>query len=192
MRRLFNGNTTVLYEGKPVGTPDPGAFWRRHLAARREGLVYCADGVSSHQARRPERRLHRKYDLSGFRTLFLAGERCDPDTLLVGGKAARCAGDRSLVANRNRLADRRKLRWAGDASREAGIVHKAGPRLRCPRAWTKMAKSCRPGQIGSLVIKLSFAARLSADVVEQRRGLPEVIPQRFSRLLPDRRCWLQG
>jgi propionyl-CoA synthetase len=79
---LFNGNTTVLYEGKPVGTPDAGAFWRVVSQHGVEVLFTAPTAFRAIKREDPNGEFIRKYDLSGFRTLFLAGERCDPDTLL--------------------------------------------------------------------------------------------------------------
>jgi propionyl-CoA synthetase len=79
---LLNGNTTVVYEGKPVGTPDPGAFWR---VIAQHGVVALFTAPTAFRAIKKEdpRGEHiARHDLSRFRTLFLAGERCDPDTLL--------------------------------------------------------------------------------------------------------------
>ncbi|MGH9881419.1 MAG: AMP-binding protein, partial [Pyrinomonadaceae bacterium] len=78
---LLHGNTTILYEGKPVGTPDPGAFWRV-IAEHNVSALFTAPTAF----RAIKREDHagdylRRYDLNKFRTLFLAGERCDPDTL---------------------------------------------------------------------------------------------------------------
>jgi propionyl-CoA synthetase len=78
---LLNGNTTVLYEGKPVGTPDPGAFWR---VAAQHGVRVLFTAPTAFRAIRkedPEGRHLRQYDLSRLRALFLAGERTDPETL---------------------------------------------------------------------------------------------------------------
>jgi propionyl-CoA synthetase len=78
---LFHGCTTILYEGKPVGTPDPGAFWR---VIAQHGAVALFTAPTAFRAIKrddPEGAYVGKYDLSRFRTLFLAGERCDPDTL---------------------------------------------------------------------------------------------------------------
>jgi propionyl-CoA synthetase len=83
---LFNGNTTVLYEGKPVGTPDPGAFWRV-ISQHRVGVLFTAPTAFRAIKREdPNGDYMRNHDLSCFRTLFLAGERCDPDTLLWAEK----------------------------------------------------------------------------------------------------------
>jgi propionyl-CoA synthetase len=78
---LFHGCTTVLYEGKPVGTPDAGAFWR---VISQHGICTLFTAPTTFRAIRqqdPEGELIGDYDLSGFRALFLAGERCDPETL---------------------------------------------------------------------------------------------------------------
>jgi propionyl-CoA synthetase len=83
---LFNGNTTVLYEGKPVGTPDPGAFWRLICQHHVKVLFTAPTAFRAIKREDPNGDYMRKYDLSGFRTLFLAGERCDPDTLLWAEK----------------------------------------------------------------------------------------------------------
>ncbi len=78
---LLHGCTTVLYEGKPVGTPDPGAFWR---VISQHGVATMFTAPTAFRAIRqqdPEGSYIQKYDLARFRALFLAGERCDPDTL---------------------------------------------------------------------------------------------------------------
>jgi propionyl-CoA synthetase len=79
---LLNGNTTILYEGKPVGTPDPGAFWRVIAQHGVKALFTAPTAFRAIRKEDPEGTHIRRYDLSGFRALFLAGERCDPDTLL--------------------------------------------------------------------------------------------------------------
>ncbi|MCA1493326.1 AMP-binding protein [Ensifer sp. NBAIM29] len=78
---LLNGSTSILFEGKPVGTPDPGTYWRA-IAEHGVTVMFTAptalrairkeDPAASHVAR---------YDLSRFRALYLAGERADPDTI---------------------------------------------------------------------------------------------------------------
>ncbi len=78
---LLHGCTTVLFEGKPVGTPDPGAFWR---VVAEHGVTTMFTAPTAFRAIRqqdPEGNHIRRHDLSAFRALFLAGERCDPDTL---------------------------------------------------------------------------------------------------------------
>jgi propionyl-CoA synthetase len=78
---LFHGCTTVLYEGKPVGTPDPGAFWRV-ISEHKVNVMFTAPTAFRAIKREdPEGEFIGRYDLSRFRSLFLAGERCDADTL---------------------------------------------------------------------------------------------------------------
>lgn len=78
---LFNGNTTVLYEGKPVGTPDAGAFWRV-ISQHKVSVMFTAPtAFRAIKKEDPDGEFIKKYDLSAFRSLFLAGERSDPDTL---------------------------------------------------------------------------------------------------------------
>jgi propionyl-CoA synthetase len=78
---LFHGNTTVLYEGKPVGTPDAGAFWR--VIAQHKVRAFFTAPTAFRAIKRddPDGEHIRRYDLGSLRTLFLAGERCDPATL---------------------------------------------------------------------------------------------------------------
>jgi len=78
---LLHGNTTVLYEGKPVGTPDAGAFWRVVAEHGVACLFTAPTAFRAIKQQDPQGLLARQYDLSGLRALFLAGERCDPDTL---------------------------------------------------------------------------------------------------------------
>jgi propionyl-CoA synthetase len=78
---LLRGATSILYEGKPVGTPDPGAFWRLS-AEHGVGVIFTAPTAFRAIKKEDPQGTHvGRYDLSRFRTLFLAGERCDPDTL---------------------------------------------------------------------------------------------------------------
>jgi propionyl-CoA synthetase len=78
---LFHGATSVMYEGKPVGTPDAGAFWR---VCADHGVVALFTAPTAFRAIRkedPDGKLLKQYDLGKFRTLFLAGERADPPTI---------------------------------------------------------------------------------------------------------------
>ena len=78
---LLHGCATVLYEGKPVGTPDAGAFWRVISQHRVASMFTAPTALRAIRQRDPDGSLIPQYDLSEFRSLFLAGERCDPDTL---------------------------------------------------------------------------------------------------------------
>ncbi|MBK8175564.1 MAG: propionyl-CoA synthetase [Rhodospirillales bacterium] len=78
---LIYGATTVVYEGKPVGTPDAGAFWRMIEQHNVVSLFTAPTAFRAIKRDDPKAELMAKYDLSKFRILFLAGERTDPDTL---------------------------------------------------------------------------------------------------------------
>ncbi|MCH7937563.1 MAG: propionyl-CoA synthetase [Proteobacteria bacterium] len=78
---LFHGCTTILYEGKPVGTPDAGAFWRVISDHKVNVLFTAPTAFRAIKREDPDGVLMKDYDLSSFRYLFLAGERTDPDTL---------------------------------------------------------------------------------------------------------------
>ena len=78
---LFHGCTTILYEGKPVGTPDAGSFWRIISEYKVKSLFTAPTAFRAIKKEDPEGKFFKKYDLSKFEILFLAGERADPDTI---------------------------------------------------------------------------------------------------------------
>src|SRR6516165_3117314 len=78
---LLIGATSVMYEGKPVGTPDAGAFWRVLAETRAKALFTAPTALRAIKRVDPDGKEIAKYDLSAFQTLFMAGERLDPDTL---------------------------------------------------------------------------------------------------------------
>ena len=79
---LFHGCTTILFEGKPIGTPDSGTFWRIISEYKVKVLFTAPTALRAVKREDPEGSHIQKYDLSNFKTLFLAGERADPDTVL--------------------------------------------------------------------------------------------------------------
>ena len=78
---LFKGCTTVLFEGKPVGTPDAGAFWKIISEYKVKSLFTAPTAFRAIKKEDPDGKFFSKYDLSKFEALFLAGERADPDTI---------------------------------------------------------------------------------------------------------------
>ncbi len=78
---LLHGCTTIVFEGKPVGTPDAGVFWRVIQDHGVKALFTAPTAFRAIKKEDPDGALIGDYDLSQFKTLFLAGERCDPDTL---------------------------------------------------------------------------------------------------------------
>jgi propionyl-CoA synthetase len=79
---LLAGCTSILFEGKPVGTPDAGAYWRVIAQHRVNALFTAPTAFRAIKKEDPAGALIPRYDLASLRTLFLAGERCDPDTVL--------------------------------------------------------------------------------------------------------------
>jgi len=78
---LLHGATTLIYEGKPVGTPDAGAFWRVIAEHKVAALFTAPTAFRAIKKEDPQGALIKNYDLRAFRTLFLAGERADPETI---------------------------------------------------------------------------------------------------------------
>ena len=78
---LFYGCTTILFEGKPVGTPDAGTFWRIVSEHKVKSLFTAPTAIRAIKKEDPNGEFFKKYDLSNFKCLFLAGERADPDTI---------------------------------------------------------------------------------------------------------------
>ena len=78
---LFAGNTTVVFEGKPIGTPDAGTFWRMIAEHKVRTFFTAPTAIRAVKREDPKGELAAQYDLSHLRALFLAGERADPDTI---------------------------------------------------------------------------------------------------------------
>jgi propionyl-CoA synthetase len=150
---LLAGNTTIVYEGKPVGTPDPGAFWR---VIAEHGVVCLFTAPTAFRAIKKEdpRGEHiGKHDLSRFRTLFLAGERCDPDTLLWAQRVL----DRPVIDHWWQT----ETAWAIAANCwgiEQLPVKPGSPTKAVPgydvRILAEDGREQKPGEIGSIVVRL--------------------------------------
>lgn len=93
---LINGCTTILYEGKPVKTPDPGAFWRVIADHKVKTLFTAPTAIRAIKKEDPDGHYADKYDLSHFHRLYLAGERCDAATYEW---AKALLGDRDVIDN---------------------------------------------------------------------------------------------
>ena len=149
---LFSGNTTVMYEGKPVGTPDPGAFWRVISEHNVRVLFTAPTAFRAIKKEDPTGDYLKQYDLSKLNYLFLAGERCDPDTLEWAEQklqvpvidhwwqtetgwsiAANCVGIEQLP------------------------IKSGSPTLAAPgyvlKTLTPDGSECKPGEIGALVVQ---------------------------------------
>jgi propionyl-CoA synthetase len=150
---LLKGCTTILYEGKPVGTPDPGAFWRLIAQHGVNAMFTAPTAFRAIKKEDPQGVYIARHDLRNFRTLFLAGERCDPDTLLW-------ARDRLQVP----VVDhwwQTETAWA-IAANCVGLgmlpVKPGSPTKAVPgydvRVLSEDNREMAPGQIGSIAIKL--------------------------------------
>jgi propionyl-CoA synthetase len=150
---LLHGATTILYEGKPVGTPDAGAFWRVCAEHRVNVLFTAPTAIRAIKRDDPGGRLVGEHDLSRLRLLFLAGERCDPDTLTW-------AADRLGVPVLDHWWQT-ELGWPALANC-AGIglqeVKPGSPTRPVPgydiRVLDDRGHEAAPGQIGTLAIRL--------------------------------------
>ncbi len=78
---LIHGNTSVLFEGKPIGTPDAGTFWRVISEHKVKSFFTAPTAFRAIKREDPEGKFKSKYDLSCLKALYLAGERADPDTI---------------------------------------------------------------------------------------------------------------
>ncbi len=78
---LLHGATSILFEGKPVGTPDAGVFWRVISEHKVSAMFTAPTAFRAIKKEDPDGKLFKNYDVSSLRTLFLAGERADPDTI---------------------------------------------------------------------------------------------------------------
>ncbi len=150
---LLHGCTTVLYEGKPVGTPDAGAFWRVISEYNVVAFFTAPTALRAVRKEDPEAALLKAYDLAGFRTLFLAGERADPETLVWAEKIL----DRPVVDHWWQT----ETGWA-IAANPVGLgllpIKPGSPTVPMPGYQVDIVdEGCHPvktGEMGSIVIKL--------------------------------------
>ncbi len=150
---LFKGCTTILFEGKPVGTPDAGVFWRVISEHKVKTMFTAPTAFRAIKREDPRAELMKNYDLSKFKALFLAGERLDPDTLHWAEKSLKIP-----------VIDhwwQTETGWAICAN-PLGIhqfaVKEGSPTKPAP-GWNVAVvdaenKTLKPGKIGALVVKL--------------------------------------
>ena len=188
---LIHGATSIMYEGKPVGTPDAGAFWRVIAQHGAVALFTAPTAFRAIKKEDPNGELLRKYDLSKFRTLFLAGERADPPTVVWAEQQLQSACDRSLVADRDRLVRRRQSDRARPVAGQARLADGADAGL--PGRRRRRGGEAGQGQHHGLDRhQAADAARLPADAVAAGTALQGSLPHRIPRLLQDLRRRLQG
>jgi propionyl-CoA synthetase len=150
---LLQGCTTVLSEGKPVGTPDAGAFWRVISEHKVVSLFTAPTAFRAIKRDDPNGEFLKKYDLSHFRILFLAGERCDPDTLHWAEQILKVP-----VIDHWWQTETGWPICANPMGLERFTV-KAGSPTKAVPGWDvqtvdEHCQQVKPGQVGNLVIKL--------------------------------------
>ena len=150
---LCVGATSIIYEGKPVGTPDAGAFWRVIEAHQVKALFTAPTAFRAIKKEDPQGRLVDNYDLQSFKTLYLAGERVDPDTI---DWAEACLGV-PVIDNWWQT----ETGWpicANPVGIELLPVKKGSPALAMPgyeiAVLDDNGQALPPGEIGAIVIKL--------------------------------------
>ncbi|NKF20960.1 propionyl-CoA synthetase [Solimonas marina] len=150
---LLSGCTTILYEGKPVGTPDAGAFWRVISQHKVKAFFTAPTAFRAIKKEDPKGELLEGYDLSAFRTLYLAGERCDPDTIAWAGALLQ----RPVIDNWWQT----ELGWPAIANPlgiEAVPVKPGSAALPVPgydvQVLDEHGARAKPNEIGNVVIKL--------------------------------------
>ena len=143
-----------MYEGKPVGTPDAGAFWRVIAEHKAVALFTAPTAFRAIRKEDPDGKFIRQYDLSKFRTLFLAGERADPPTVEWAEQQSEGAGDRPLVADRNRLVHRRQSGRPRRSCRSSTARRRCRCRAIEVDVVDEATKPVPAGTMGSIVIKL--------------------------------------
>ena len=167
---LLAGATTVLYEGKPVGTPDAGQFWRVVAEHGVKSLFTAPTAFRAIKKEDPQGELLAGYDLSRLRVPVPGRRAARPGDLPLGHRPARHPGDRPLVADRDRLGDRGEPGRHRAAADQAGLADPADARL--GRADPRPARRPVPaGEDGAIVIKLPLPPGRAADPVERRRAL---------------------
>jgi propionyl-CoA synthetase len=150
---LIYGCSSVLYEGKPVGTPDAGAFWRVIAEYKVSAFFTAPTALRAVRKEDPEAKLLPSYDISSLRTLFLAGERADPDTV----EWAEQVVGRPIVDHWWQT----ETGWA-IAANPVGLgllpIKRGSPTVAMPGYSIDIVdEACRPvpvGTMGSIVIKL--------------------------------------
>ena len=152
---LLHGCTTILYEGKPVGTPDAGAFWR---VISEHGAVALFTAPTAFRAIKKEdpegEASSRKYDLSKFRTLFLAGERADPDTVKWAESMLKVPVIDHWWQTETGWCIAGNPVGLGHAAGEARLADRADAGLRRATSSTRRASRSPPNKMGSIVVKL--------------------------------------
>lgn len=150
---LLNGSTTLIYEGKPVGTPDAGAFWRVIDQHKVSVLFTAPTALRAIKREDPEALLLAKYDMGSLRTLFLAGERSDPDTVRWA------EGHLKVPVIDHWWQTETGWAIAGNCMGLHAYPIKPGSPTKAVPGWgldvlDEVHEPCPPGKVGALVVRL--------------------------------------
>ena len=186
---LLQGCTSILYEGKPVGTPDAGAFWRVIAEHRVKTLFTAPTAFRVIRKTDPEAALLAEHDISSLDTLFLAGERCDPDTLRWA--------ERTLDVPVIDHWWQTETSWsicANPRGIEKLPVKPGSPSVAAPGydlvVLDADGREVPRGDIGAICARLPAAAGHLHHALERARALPRRLLQPLPRFLRDGRCGL--
>jgi propionyl-CoA synthetase len=175
---LFHGCTTILYEGKPVGTPDAGAFWRVIAEHGCAAMFTAPTAFRAIKKEDPQGKFLAQYDLAKFRTLFLAGERADPDTIMWAERLLKVP-----------VVDhwwQTETGWA-IAGNPVGLgmlpVKYGSPTVTMPgydlRIVDEACREVAPGTMGSIVLKLPLPPACLPTLMARGRTLREATRREF-------------
>ena len=189
---LLHGATTCSIEGKPVGTPDAGAFWRVIAEHGVAALFTAPTAFRAIKKEDPQGEHIGRYDCSRFRTLFLAGERADPDTIKWAEQSSRCRS--------STIGGRRRRGWpiaaqSGRARHAAGqirLAERADAGLRPRASSTTPASRSNPARSAPSCVKLPLPPSCLPTLWNNDERFRESYLVEFPRLLQDRRCRLSS
>jgi len=150
---LMNGCTTVVYEGKPVRTPNPGAFWRVCSEYKVNILFAAPTAFRAIKKEDSQGEWVKKYDLSHLKSIFLAGERCDSDTLEWITKITQKPAIDHWWQTETGWAIAANPMGLDPMPIKAGSPTKPMPGFNL-KVLDEQGNECKPNQLGNLVLKL--------------------------------------
>ncbi len=169
---LLAGCTTIVYEGKPVGTPDAGAFWRVCSQHGVKALFTAPTAIRAIKREDPEGKLLQRYDLSRFEALYLAGERCDPDTIVWAQRLLNRPVIDHWWQTETGWAISGNFRGLGLFPTKPGSGGKPSPGFDL-RVVDEAGQEVAPGTIGELVVKLPLPPSCLPTLWQNDEGFRE-------------------
>ena len=174
---LLHGATSILFEGKPVGTPDAGTYWR---VIAEHGVVALFTAPTAFRAIKkedPQGEHIGRHDISRFRTLFLAGERADPDTVKWAEQKLKVPVIDHWWQTETGSPMSQNPAGLGFAAGQIRLARRADAGLRHPHP-RRRSQSGRAGNARQCRRQAAAAARLPADAVARRSAVPRRLSPR--------------